>query len=110
MKFETEIIKESNIIKVSGRMDASNSSLFEEEVKKVLSQGGKNIVADLADLEYISSAGLRSILSAGKLVKAEQGSLKLCSLNGIVLEVFEISGFDVIFQIYDSIEEAVEQP
>jgi anti-sigma B factor antagonist len=108
MKFESEKIKDTFVLKVSGRMDASNSSLFEEEVKKAVAEGSKNVAADLGNLEYISSAGLRSILSAGKLIKAENGSLKLCSLNGIVLEVFEISGFDAIFEIYDSIEEAVE--
>eukprot|EP00831_Metopus_contortus_P023536 TRINITY_DN20743_c0_g1_i2.p3 TRINITY_DN20743_c0_g1~~TRINITY_DN20743_c0_g1_i2.p3 ORF type:complete len:111 (-),score=26.50 TRINITY_DN20743_c0_g1_i2:197-529(-) len=109
MKFENLKVKNSYVIKVSGRMDASNASLFEEEVKKLLAEGNKNLIAELENLEYISSAGLRSILSAGKLVKAENGSLKLCSLSGIVLEVFEISGFDTIFQIYESIEEAVEQ-
>jgi len=109
MKFENLKVKNSYVIKVSGRMDASNSSLFEEEVKKMLAEGNKNLIVELQNLEYISSAGLRSILSAGKLLKVEKGSLKLCSLNGIVLEVFEISGFDTIFQIYESIEEAVEE-
>ncbi|MCB9482331.1 MAG: STAS domain-containing protein [Desulfobacteraceae bacterium] len=109
MKFENLKVKNFNVIKVFGRMDASNASLFEEEVKKLLQDGNKYLIADLENLEYISSAGLRSILSAGKLIKAENGSLRLSSLNGIVLEVFEISGFDAIFQIFESIEEAVEQ-
>jgi anti-anti-sigma factor len=55
----------------------------------------------------MSSAGLRSILSLGKKVKAQGGSLVFCNLQGMVQEVFDVSGFTSIFSVYASQEEAL---
>jgi len=96
------------VIKISGRMDASNSSEFENFMDTVLSEHSEDIVIDLEGLDYISSAGLRSILITGKNMKTKRQELKLCNLQDDVMEVFEISGFSSIFNIFDSIEAAVE--
>ena len=57
----------------------------------------------MQELEYISSAGLRSILMVGRQLRNNSGSLILCGLGGIVLEVFELSGFLKLFPVADSL-------
>ncbi len=67
------------------------------------------MIINLSDLEYISSAGLRSILAIAKVLKAKGGKMIFACLKGTVKDVFKISGFGSIFQIYDSEEEALTQ-
>ncbi len=97
------------VIKAKGRMDAVTAPEFESECAKWLEKGEGVLVVDLGGLEYISSAGLRSILSAAKKVKAVQGNIRFCNLSGMVQEVFSISGFSTMFQISDSVEEALSE-
>ena len=97
------------IIKPKGRMDAATAPAFEQACDKLLQTGEKAVVVDLSALEYISSAGLRTILSVGKKIKGASGKLALCSLSGMVKEVFDISGFTTMFVVSDSADQAVKQ-
>jgi anti-anti-sigma factor len=69
--------------------------------------GEKRLVIDLRDLEYISSAGLRSLLVLAKRLKAEQGNMVFTNLQGHVMDVFTISGFYSLFTICDSVDDAL---
>jgi anti-anti-sigma factor len=95
------------IIAVKGRLDAVTSPAFDKEMEEILVEGETALVVDFEHLEYISSAGLRSILAVTKQLKAKNGRIVLASLKDIVREVFEISGFNKIIPIYASREEAV---
>jgi anti-anti-sigma factor len=107
---ECESYKEGDavVIKPSGRMDAGTSQAFEKECGKWIEKGETRLIADLESLEYISSAGLRSVLVVGKKLKPSGGALALCNMNGMVEEVFNMSGFNNIFNIYDTLEAALE--
>ncbi|WP_243544005.1 STAS domain-containing protein [Pseudodesulfovibrio tunisiensis] len=94
------------VVSVSGRMDAVTAPEFERECS-ALSTPGTRLVADLSGLEYISSAGLRSILATAKRLKANKGDIRFCGLQGMVLEVFEVSGFAAMFSIHPNQEAAV---
>jgi anti-anti-sigma factor len=74
-----------------------------------LTAGADKLLLDLAALDYISSAGLRIILSAARQMKSRSGRLVLCSLSNQIREVFEISGFTGILVISSSREEAMNQ-
>jgi anti-anti-sigma factor len=102
--------KESNalVITVSGRMDAVTAPEFEKSVFGFIAQGEKNFLINLSALEYISSAGLRSILASAKLLKEKDGKLVFSGLQGHVKEVFSISGFHGIFKIYDTDAEGLK--
>jgi anti-anti-sigma factor len=108
MEFNSNKEQGTVTIEVSGRMDANTAPEFEQECAKWLEQGETTLIVDLQNLEYISSAGLRSVLASGKKLKAQNGSLILCNLSGMVEEVFNISGFSSIFPIYDSKETALK--
>jgi len=100
--------KERNalVISIQGRMDAVTAPDFEKEVDRLLEKGETRFVVDLGGLDYISSAGLRSILSLAKKLKSNSGTLHLAALQAVVKEVFDISGFSSIIPIFDSVESA----
>jgi anti-anti-sigma factor len=96
------------VITVKGRLDALSAPDFEKDLLETIAQGEKKLLLDLSDLQYISSAGLRSFLILAKKLKAEQGEVLFCGLKGPVAEVFKISGFYSIFKIFDTQEEAFQ--
>ncbi|MDR3182375.1 MAG: STAS domain-containing protein [Planctomycetaceae bacterium] len=84
---------------VSGRLDALTAPEFEKEIT-VPQDGQSELVLDFAQLEYVSSAGLRSILSLKKQVDAAAGiKLKLINVVPDVMEVFEMTGFSSLLTI-----------
>jgi len=93
-------------VRVSGRLDALTAPDFDRQFAPAAA-GGKAFVIDLTGLEYISSAGLRSMLVAAKLVKAGSGSLCLFGLAPAVKEVFRISGFHTILTLRETEAEAL---
>jgi anti-anti-sigma factor len=95
------------IVKVSGRMDAITAPEFEKSCLGWIEQGDSALVVDLEGLEYMSSAGLRSILIVGKKLKSVGGSLSFSSLTPNVAHVFSISSFGSMFPVYDSLEKAL---
>lgn len=96
------------VVVAKGRMDAVTAPEFEKECNAAMDNGENTFLADLGGLEYISSAGLRSILTTAKKLKASGGSISFCNLSGMVKEVFTISGFNAMFKMYDSVENALE--
>lgn len=104
--------KEENgtpVVSVTGRVDAVTAPDLEKELNGCIDDGGNAIVVDLNGLEYISSAGLRVILATAKRLKTSGGDILLAGLTGPVKEVFEISGFYSIFQVFDSPDEALKK-
>jgi len=97
------------IVSVKNRIDAMTSPEFEEYLSTLLQQEKKNLILNLNELEYISSAGLRVILSVAKKIKANQGNLCFYGLQGPVKEIFEISGFCSILQVFDTEEDALSK-
>ena len=82
---------------ITGRLDTSTAPKLEEELKASY-DGVTELVFDLAKLEYISSAGLRVLLSAQKTMN-KQGSMKVINVGEEIMEVFEITGFTDILNI-----------
>jgi anti-anti-sigma factor len=94
------------ILQISGRLDINSSSEFEKELHSCLDKGHSGIVVDMAGIEYISSAGLRSILVVAKAAKALDSEIRFCGVAGMVDEVFTISGFKKMFKIFATAAEA----
>ena len=91
MTIEKKINGEELILVVSGRLDTQTAPELENELDAAL-PGLKELVFDMTNLEYVSSAGLRVILKAQKAMNA-QGSMKLTGVNDSIMEVFDITGF-----------------
>ncbi|MBT3381509.1 MAG: STAS domain-containing protein [Lentisphaerae bacterium] len=93
-------------VEVSGRLDSTTSLWAEAEFTALLERGMSRILLDMSGLEYVSSAGLRVLLVVAKAVKRDDGALVLCGLNGVVSDVFEMSGFNRILEVAESREDA----
>lgn len=94
------------LIEVSGRIDSMNANQLGEALATEIGNGHNQMVLDLANVEYMSSAGLREIVSALKKVRAN-GDLRLAQPSSRVREVLEMAGLDTIFRIYGTQAEAV---
>ncbi len=95
------------ILTIEGRLDSSTSSTLEKKLISMIEDGGKDIILDFTDMDYISSAGLRVLLMAAKMVGKVGGRVVLAALSSNVKEVFDIAGFTNIFTIFASLEEAI---
>ena len=96
-------------VKVQGRVDGTNANEFQEEIRAALEDGDKAVLLDMAELSYISSAGLRSVLMIAKMMEKSNKPFMIHSLSAPIQDVFEISGFDKIINISDSPEQALKQ-
>ena len=91
MTIEKTINANEVTLKVSGRLDTQTAPELEKELDNVLT-GINELTFDMANLEYVSSAGLRVILKAQKIMNM-QGSMKLTGVSDGIMEVFDITGF-----------------
>jgi len=101
------VTSENNIkiIKPESRLDAINSEEFQTE-SATLIKAGESIILDFSDLEYISSAGLRSILFIGKKAASVNSPFAVAGMKGTVAEVFNLSGFSGMIKAFETVEEA----
>lgn len=84
-------------VKVSGRLDTTTAPELEDDLKKSL-DGVEELVMDFEELEYISSAGLRVLLSSQKIMN-KQGAMEVIGVNSTIMEIFEVTGFIDILTI-----------
>ena len=96
------------VLRVAGRLDGITAPEFENTCQQCITSESRRMVVDFEGVEYISSAGLRAILLAGKKVHAGGGVLGLSGLRGTVKDTLEMAGFCSLYPVYDSIEAALE--
>lgn len=95
------------IINMVPRFDAYSAKEVEADLNEAIDNGADKILCDFSGTEYISSAGLRVLLSTAKKLKKTGGNISLSSLKSYVSEVFETAGFTPLFNIYGSEKEAL---
>ncbi len=96
MKIKKELENNVLVLALEGRLDTVTAPELEREIIDL--SGVRDLVIDMKNLEYISSAGLRVILKAQKTMNT-QGSMKLKNVGESIMEVFEITGFSDILTI-----------
>jgi anti-anti-sigma factor len=106
MEINAEKGKGCTAVSVRGKIDAVTAPDFEKELAGLIEKGETVLLLNFTSLNYISSAGLRSILAMAKAVKAKDGKMLFAGLRGPVREVFRISGFESIFKTFETAEEA----
>lgn len=95
------------ILSVEGRLDATTAPAFESGVQAELQSGAKRLVIDLGQVQLISSAALRVLVSAAKQMKKQEGQILLCAMTPEVAKVFGISGLASLFNLQPTREEAL---
>jgi anti-anti-sigma factor len=97
------------VLQVSGRLDQDTCDAFRGDLMKhveTASQGG-GIVLDLSQMEYVSSAGLRCFMLASRQAKAQQARIFVAALQPMVKEIFDISHFNLVFQVFPTVRDAL---
>ncbi len=90
-----------------GRIDTLAADEIDKTLQAAVAGGSHRIVMDMSMVEYISSAGLRSLAAVLVKSRAEGGDMKLAALNERVSRVFRIIGFDVLMSVHDTPEAAI---
>jgi anti-sigma B factor antagonist len=90
------------------RVDAHNSNELKEEIKNLFETGKKNVLIDLKDVRFIDSSGLGALVSGYKNAISHHGTLKLSMLQPQVKSMFELTRLHRVFDIYPTIEDAVD--
>jgi len=95
------------VAKAYGRVDAAKAPELEAQLDELLSQGEAQIVVDMAGVSYISSSGLKVLLTALRQARRQQGNLALCNLQPKVAAILEMAGFNLVFPIGQDLEAAI---
>lgn len=98
------------VLAVSGRLDQDTCDVFRGDLSRHVedsARAGGAIVLDLSGLEYVSSAGLRCFMLASRQAKAQSGRIFVAALQPMVSEIFEISHFNLVFQVFPTVREAL---
>ncbi|MHB2153748.1 STAS domain-containing protein [Calditrichota bacterium GD2] len=112
IQVSTEVAGSRNhisIIKVGGYIDTTTASELERALDSLLKQGRFNIIVDLGNVDYISSAGWGIFISEIKSIRENGGDLKLVRMVPDVYEIFELLEFHHILDVYDSVDEAINK-
>ena len=90
------------------RLDAHNSEDLKLEMNRLFDSGTKDLLVDLKEVRFIDSSGLGVLVSGFKNAATHQGSIKLCSLQAQVKSMFELTRLHRVFDIYQTVDEALE--
>ncbi|NKB58997.1 MAG: anti-sigma factor antagonist [Alphaproteobacteria bacterium] len=101
MQMAVKTVGDVQVLAILGKLDTHTSPEAQDRLIGLIDDGAKAVLVDLKELEYISSIGFRVFLMAAKRLRSEDGTLRICGINGNVKEVFDISGFTTVFDIYD---------
>jgi len=107
MEIVTQEFPNIAVITVSGRVDSATAPELESRLRAAVDSNHTQIVLDLKNVEYMSSAGLRAMVSTLKAVKRVNGDLRIASPSPRVEEVLRLAGLTSIFSIHPTQEEAV---
>jgi anti-sigma B factor antagonist/stage II sporulation protein AA (anti-sigma F factor antagonist) len=100
-------IGDSVILQPAGRIELTTADGFRDILLKAVEDAGGAVILDLARLDYVSSAGLRSLMIASKAAKGQGVAIGLAAMQPVVREIVTISRFHLVFPCFDTVREAV---
>jgi anti-sigma B factor antagonist len=106
MKILATQLGDAQVLALMGRLDSEAAPEFEQRCLREVRGETQTLILDMSGLEYLSSAGLRTILSAGKALQAKDGKLVLCAPPGQTRQIVEAAGFHKLFPVCASVQEA----
>jgi anti-sigma B factor antagonist/stage II sporulation protein AA (anti-sigma F factor antagonist) len=87
------------VLRIEGRLDAASSPFLEKKMNTYVDEGKLKILMNFDQVEYLSSAGMRLLLSVSKKLKTKSGKMVIAGINADVMEVIRMAGFDHILSI-----------
>jgi anti-sigma B factor antagonist len=109
MKITERTYADTLVLSPAGRLDHNSCDAFEAALKPLVERAsaGHALVLDLSALDYVSSAGLRLLMLAGKQARAQGGRVMIAAMQPLVAEIFYISRFTMLFEIHPGLREAL---
>lgn len=107
MEINKTTYRRVTVISVSGRIDSSTADEFDASVASTLEDGQRNLIFDLSQVDFLSSAGLRILVTTRKEAMKGGGAVRLAQPSDRVKDTLEIAGLDVLFEYFASREEAI---
>jgi anti-sigma B factor antagonist len=113
MEITHKRMNRADLLSISGRLDAMHAPELKQKIEELFAEGRYRIVLDLSALEYVASPGLRVLIEARKkardwkLTDLEGGDIRLAGLPDRIREVFDLTGFTSLFEIFPNATEAV---
>ena len=108
MDIHTRRVKDVLVADLAGRLDSRTSGPAATELNRIAQADDRKVLLNVAGLEYVSSAGLRAILVAAKLLQVHGGTLKICHANPTVKQVMEVSGMSSLLHLHPTEADALE--
>jgi anti-anti-sigma factor len=107
MEIAEEKVGSVSVVSLGGRIDGLVAPDVEKRLSGIVERGDSHVLLDCAGMSYISSAGLRAVLSSARQCQQAGGKLTLCALQPACKTVFEISGFLSIIDYHDTRDSAI---
>lgn len=107
MEITTEEVAGITVVYLRGEIKSSTSGEVMDSLVDLVKGGATKLLLNMKDVGFISSAGLRSILVASKLLKNSGGEMRLCDANETVTKVLETSGFTSLVNMHSDVSEAM---
>jgi anti-sigma B factor antagonist len=108
MEITSKDIGTTKVVSIEGKLNTNTSPDAEDYLMELIDNGVMKIVLNLEVVDYISSTGLRVMLFIGKKLNGKGGELRLSNLNDTVQEIFDISGFSTILNVFGDESEALD--
>ena len=108
MEYSERYENDIPVLQPSGRLDASSSSEFKQKVLSLAAGPAKKVVLDLSKLTFIDSSGLGSMVSLLRTLSKKGGDIRLAALASQVQSLFELTRLHRVFEIYSSVEDALQ--
>jgi anti-sigma B factor antagonist len=108
MEITTTQYKHCDLVKVTGRIDSATSPQVQKVLDEIIENGHYRVVLDLSSVEFMSSAGLRVLISAQKICKRyNRGEVILAEVPKRIYDALDLAGFIPLFKFYDNVLDAV---
>ena len=108
LQIELEEIDRKIILRLNGRIDAASAPILERRLGQLIDEKHLHLILDFTGIDYLSSAGMRVLLSVTKRLKAMKGHLILFNLDDEVAEIVKMAGFDRVLYICSNEKEALQ--
>jgi len=96
------------LVRVGGSLDAANAPKFDQKLEGEIKKGAKKIVCNMAQLDYIASAGMGVLISINEKLTKGGGELRLAEMNTKITKIFKLLGFLNLFKIFDTDDKAID--
>ena len=106
MKMKTERLDGITAVQFEGNLDTGTAPTAEQHLAGLIEEGANKLLLDFKNCEFISSAGLRILLTTAKRLRPSGGELRICSLNETIQEIFDVSGFSTLLSVFPDADQA----